>query len=95
MTVRQTAETAWEWSGSGSDGYGVRAFPKTETLIWSSWTNTAEGPHFADGVKQTYQAFSNGEPPPFAVPPDVADALRRLTSPEPPQKRGRLRFGRS
>lgn len=72
--VQRVSPSAWEWH-VGHKGYGVRVFASTRKLIYSSWTDTPEGPLFSDGISQTFNQFRAGEIPPFDLPQEVVNGL--------------------
>jgi hypothetical protein len=76
--VQRVSATAWEWRVENK-GFGVRVFASTRKLIYSSWTDSAEGPRFNNGVAQTFDHFLAGKPPPFDVPQGVLDELYLLS----------------
>lgn len=67
MDYRKTGEMTWEWSHGGKH-YSVRYFPDRNSLIWSGWVDTRDGPQFDDGVRQSAARFlavgaPQGDPP--------------------------------
>jgi hypothetical protein len=92
MTVRQTAETGWEWEIDGRF-YSARAFASTRNIIWSSWRMTGEGPKFEPGFSQPYEDFvRDGAPAAFATPDEVLIGLQNaiITGDVKPKRRWRL-----
>ena len=61
----------WEWV-KGRSHYNLRLFPDTQSLIWSVWAESSEGPQFGDGIKQTFERFLEvGVPDSRTVPDDL------------------------
>ncbi len=71
----------WRWT-DGRWTRSVRYFPVQGTLVWSAWTQGAEGPVFEDGLRQLAADFlQDGPPPGLTVPDGLMDALRAALTP--------------
>lgn len=79
----RVSSSEWHWT-AGRWTRSVRYFPVQRTLIWSAWTQGAEGPVFEDGQRQPVPDFlRDGPPPGLTLPDGLADALRAALEPAP------------
>lgn len=76
MSYRRVNPRQWEWQ-DGTKWRGVQLFTSTRRVIWSGWTNTADGPVFDEGIAQSFDALLAGEAPPVNTPPNLLDELKK------------------
>lgn len=87
---QQTSDTGWEWEIDGRF-YGVRAFSRTQKIVWSAWRETGEGPKYQPGTSQSFVEFlHDGPPADYAPPQPLLDALHKSIAPNRGKRRWRL-----
>ena len=96
MDYQRLDPDRWEW-GNKSTHYEVRIFANNETLIWSVWAETSEGPQFGEGIKQTFDRFLEVKTPddraaPEALSTEIEGRITRLRNPKSKRVRGGWRF---
>jgi hypothetical protein len=73
--TRKADKHEWEWQ-SGNKHHAVRYFLETQTLVWSGWMFTSNGPVFEQGHKQTVDDFLVNGITHKSAPPELLEELR-------------------